>query len=144
MVILDNRITGMTGHQQNPATGFDIYNQPAPQLNLEQLCESTGAHVVVQNPMEMDRLEAVLKEELNRDGVSVVIARYPCALLDKRRRTPARALGCRNCGACMRLGCPAIERTDKGVTINAALCNGCGLCVGMCAFGAITCGGDQQ
>lgn len=144
VVILDNRITGMTGHQQNPATGFDIYNQPAPQLNLEQLCESIGAHVVVQNPMEMDRLEAVLKEELNRDGVSVVIARYPCALLDKRRRTPARVLGCRNCGACMRLGCPAIERTDKGVTINAALCNGCGLCVGMCAFGAITCGGDQQ
>ena len=142
VVILDNRITGMTGHQQNPATGFDIYNQPAPQLNLEKLCESIGAHVAVQNPMDMDALEKTLKAELERDGVSVVIARYPCALLDKRPKKPAKVLGCRNCGACMRLGCPAIERDEKGVRINAALCNGCGLCVGQCAFGAITCGGD--
>ena len=144
VVILDNRITGMTGHQQNPATGFDIYNQPAPQLNLEQLCESIGAHVAVENPMDMDTLEKVLKEELQRDGVSVVIARYPCALLDKRRHTPAHVTGCRNCGACMRLGGPAIERDKEGVHINAALCNGCGLCVGQCAFGAISCGGDRQ
>ena len=142
VVILDNRITGMTGHQQNPATGFDIYNQPAPQLNLEALCETIGAHVVVENPMEMDKLENALKEELDRDGVSVVIARYPCALLDKRRHTPAKVSGCRNCGACMRLGCPAIEREAGGVRINAALCNGCGLCVGQCPFGAISCGGD--
>ncbi len=143
VVILDNRITGMTGHQQNPATGFDIYNQPAPQLNLEALCETIGAHVAVVNPMQMDELEKVLKEELNRDGVSVVIARYPCALLDKRRHPAAKVTGCRNCGACIRLGCPAIERGESGVRINAALCNGCGLCVGMCAFGAISCGGDQ-
>ena len=143
VVILDNRITGMTGHQQNPATGFDIYNQPAPQLNLEKLCETIGAHVVVENPMDMPALEKALREELNRDGVSVVIARYPCALLDKRRHPAAKVSGCRNCGACMRLGCPAIERGENGVRINAALCNGCGLCVSMCAFGAISCGGDQ-
>ena len=91
----------------------------------------------------LDELEKVLKEELNRDGVSVVIARYPCALLDKRRHPAAKVTGCRNCGACMRLGCPAIERGEGGVRINAALCNGCGLCVSMCAFGAISCGGDQ-
>ena len=144
VVILDNRITGMTGHQQNPATGFDIYNQPAPQLNLEALCEAIGAHVVVENPMDMDALEKVLKEELNRDGVSVVIARYPCALLDKRKPIPAKVSGCRNCGACMKLGCPAIERDADGVHINAALCNGCGLCVGQCPFGAISCGGDRK
>ena len=144
VIILDNRITGMTGHQQNPATGFDIHGNPAPQLNLEAVCEAVGAHVRVVNPMQMKDMEQALREETQRDGVSVIIARYPCALLDKRPKQPCTIADCHRCGACLRLGCPALERgADGAVRVNAALCNGCGLCKQMCAFGCIT-GGDEK
>jgi len=145
VIILDNRITGMTGHQQNPATGFDIHGNPAPQLNLEAVCEAVGAHVRVVNPMQMKDMEQALREETQRDGVSVIIARYPCALLDKRPKQPCTIADCHRCGACLRLGCPALERgADGAVRVNAALCNGCGLCKQMCAFGCITGGGEKQ
>ena len=145
VIILDNRITGMTGHQQNPATGFDIHGNPAPQLNLEAVCEAVGAHVRVFNPMQMKDMEQALREETQRDGVSVIIARYPCALLDKRPKQPCTIADCHRCGACLRLGCPALERgADGAVRVNAALCNGCGLCKQMCAFGCITGGGEKQ
>ena len=145
VIILDNRITGMTGHQQNPATGFDIHGNPAPQLNLEAVCEAVGAHVRVVNPMRMKDMEQALCEETQRDGVSVIIARYPCALLDKRPKQPCTIADCHRCGACLRLGCPALERgADGAVRVNAALCNGCGLCKQMCAFGCITGGGEKQ
>ena len=145
VIILDNRITGMTGHQQNPATGFDIHGNPAPQLNLEAVCEAVGAHVRVVNPMQMKDMEQALREETQRDGVSVIIARYPCALLDKRPKQPCTIADCHCCGACLRLGCPALERgADGAVRVNAALCNGCGLCKQMCAFGCITGGGEKQ
>ena len=145
VIILDNRITGMTGHQQNPATGFDIHGNPAPQLNLEAVCEAVGAHVRVVNPMQMKDMEQALREETQRDGVSVIIARYPCALLDKRPKQPCTIADCHHCGACLRLGCPALERgADGAVRVNAALCNGCGLCKQMCAFGCITGGGEKQ
>lgn len=145
VIILDNRITGMTGHQQNPATGFDIHGNPAPQLNLEAVCEAVGAHVRVVNPMQIKDMEQALREETQRDGVSVIIARYPCALLDKRPKQPCTIADCHRCGACLRLGCPALERgADGAVRVNAALCNGCGLCKQMCAFGCITGGGEKQ
>ena len=145
VIILDNRITGMTGHQQNPATGFDIHGNPAPQLNLEAVCEAVGAHVRVVNPMQMKDMEQALREETQRDGVSVISARYPCALLDKRPKQPCTIADCHRCGACLRLGCPALERgADGAVRVNAALCNGCGLCKQMCAFGCITGGGEKQ
>ena len=145
VIILDNRITGMTGHQQNPATGFDIHGNPAPQLNLEAVCEAVGAHVRVVNPLQMKDMEQALREETQRDGVSVIIARYPCALLDKRPKQPCTIADCHRCGACLRLGCPALERgADGAVRVNAALCNGCGLCKQMCAFGCITGGGEKQ
>ncbi|MDD3920694.1 MAG: indolepyruvate ferredoxin oxidoreductase subunit alpha [Eubacteriales bacterium] len=138
VLILDNRITGMTGHQQNPASGKDIHGNPAPAVNLEKLCESCGVeHVRVVDPFDLKATEQALREETARDAVSVVIARRPCALLDKTVRPPYIIDGCKNCGACMKLSCPAIERREKHVVINPALCIGCGMCEQVCPFGAI-------
>ena len=138
VLILDNRITGMTGHQQNPATGLDIHNQPAPAVDLEALCKSCGVnHVAVVDPFDVKSVEKALREETARDEVSVIIARRPCALLIRDNPPPYVIEGCKNCGACMKLSCPAIERQAKQVVINPALCIGCGMCAQVCAFGAI-------
>ncbi|MBQ4073676.1 MAG: indolepyruvate ferredoxin oxidoreductase subunit alpha [Clostridia bacterium] len=142
-IILDNRITGMTGHQQNPATGKDILGDPAPQLNLEALCESIGAHVRVCDPHNLSEFNQVLKEELAADHVSVIIARRPCALLDKTKKETCYIDDCRNCGTCMKLGCPALQRKKNSVTIDHTLCVGCGLCKQVCPFKAIK-GGQYE
>ena len=142
VLILDNRITGMTGHQQNPASGKDIHGNPAPAVNLEKLCESCGVeHVTVVDPFDLKAMEKVLREETARDEVSVIIARRPCALLDKTARPIFEIEGCKNCGACMKLSCPAIERRESHVIINPTLCNGCGMCAQVCPFHAIREGG---
>ena len=141
-VILDNRITGMTGHQQNPASGKNILGDPAPQLNLEKLCESIGAVVRVCDPQNLKEFTEILKEETAADHVSVVIARRPCALLDKRKKEPCHIADCRNCLSCMKLGCPALQRKKDSVTIDHTLCVGCGLCKQVCPFGAIQ-GGEE-
>jgi len=141
VVILDNRITGMTGHQQNPASGMDIHNQPAPQLNIEKLVESCGVQdITIVDPFDLKATEQALKAAVARREVSVVIARRPCALLDKTPKTPYVIDGCKGCGACMKLSCPAIERHGKLVQINPALCNGCGMCAQVCPFHAIKSG----
>ena len=145
VVILDNRITGMTGHQQNPASGKDIHGEPAPMLDLEALARACGVQsVVVVDPFDLKALEQALREETAREAVSVVIARRPCALLDKAAKTPLVIEGCRNCGACMKLSCPAIERGPGGVRINPALCIGCGMGAQVCPFKAIKEGGQAQ
>ena len=136
-VILDNRITGMTGHQQNPASGKNILGEPAPQLNLVALCEAIGATVRVCDPHDLKQFTQILKEETQADHVSVVIARRPCVLLDKRKKEPCHIDACHNCGACMKLGCPALIKTEKGVVIDRTLCVGCGLCKQVCPFNAI-------
>lgn len=141
IVIVDNSTTGMTGHQPNPATGFNIYFEPAPQLDLEALCRSVGVQdVAVVDPFDTKATEAALKHALDFDGVSVVICRRPCVLLSKKYLKPALAIdreSCKSCGLCLKLGCPAIVKTAEGMTIDETLCNGCDLCASLCPFNAI-------
>lgn len=145
VIIADNSITGMTGHQHNPSTGFDIYGNPAPQLNLEKLCESMGIeHVRVVDPFNVKELEKVLKEETARDELSVVISRRPCALIVKQPGVPFNCdeSACRNCGLCMKIGCPAIIKTESGVRVDPTQCVGCGMCANVCPFGALKVKGE--
>ena len=124
---MDNRTTAMTGHQNNPANGLNIYGEPAPELNLTKLCESIGAHVETVDPYDLKEFERVIRQETARESVSVVIAKRPCALLKKKKVVACKVTACRNCGSCMAIGCPAIIRGEGGVHIDDTLCVGCGL-----------------
>lgn len=141
VIILDNSITGMTGHQQNPTTGYNIKGDPASKISLEALCEAIGVRrVSVVDPNELELLEKTIKEELAAEEPSVIITRRPCALLKTVKAKPALFIShnqCTGCRACMRIGCPAIRFADKKASIDATLCVGCDLCVGLCRFGAI-------
>ena len=138
VIILDNSITGMTGHQNNPVNGKTITGDPTVAVNLEALCSAVGVkHVVVVDCNDLKELERVIKEESDRDEVSVIIARTPCMLLNKEIKKPYIVSDCKNCGACLKLGCPAIEKKEKNVVINRELCTACGLCASLCKFSAI-------
>ena len=141
VLILDNSITGMTGHQNNPANGKNIYGDPAAAVDLEALCHSVGIdRVTVINPGDLAETERVIKEELAADAPSVIICRKPCALLKTVKHNPPFKVNkdkCKTCKACMKIGCPAISITDGKAQIDNTLCVGCGLCTQMCRFGAI-------
>ncbi|MDO5022878.1 MAG: thiamine pyrophosphate-dependent enzyme, partial [Eubacteriales bacterium] len=134
VIVLDNRITAMTGHQPNQATGKDIYGNDAPEINIEKLCSAIVANTRVLNPMDIKNFDDVLKEELEFDGVSVIVAKYPCALLPNQKKTPYKVDNCKNCKRCLQLGCPAIIPEENGVYVDNTLCNGCGLCASVCPF----------
>lgn len=146
VIIVDNSTTGMTGHQPNPTTGFNVRGEIAPQLDVVKLCEAIGVPSVrVVDPFSMKKLEQTIMEESEKDVPSVIIARRPCALLVKKKTAPCaiNTDKCRKCGMCMKIGCPAILKAENGqVSIDASLCNGCGLCKEMCHFGAIE-GGER-
>ncbi len=142
VVILDNSITGMTGHQQNPTTGLDIRLQPAPTLDLEALCAAIGVRSIrVVDPADTFASQKVLAEELAKPEVSVVIARRPCALIPTGKGTERAVVDyekCTKCGACLRLMCPALTPgADGKPVVDPDTCNGCGLCIGVCRFGAL-------
>ncbi len=145
VIILDNSITGMTGHQENPTTGRNIKGDPAAKVDLEDLCRALGIERVrVVDPYDLKNTEKVLKEELASDEASVIISRRPCALLKYVKSKPAIKVDadkCRTCKACMKIGCPAISIKDGKAQIDSSLCTGCGVCSQLCAFGAL--GGNE-
>ncbi len=136
VIILDNSITGMTGHQQNPTTGYNIKGDPAGKIDLEALCRSMGfERVRVVDPYDLAQCEAVIKEELAAKAPSVIISRRPCALLKYVKRKPSLRVDtdkCIGCKSCMRIGCPAISIKDGKARVDETLCVGCGVCTQLC------------
>ena len=141
VIILDNSITGMTGHQQNPTTGYSLRGEPASKVDLEALCRAVGIdRVRVVDPYNLAECEAAVKQELAADEPSVIISRRPCVLLKSvKTGAPLRVdpEKCRACRRCMRLGCPSLSFHDGKAVIDATLCTGCHVCDQLCAFDAI-------
>ena len=141
VIILDNSITGMTGHQQNPTTGYNIKGDPAGKIDLEALCRSMGfERVVVVDPYDLEECDRVLKEELAAKEPSVIISRRPCALLKYVKHKKPLLVDkdkCVGCKSCMRLGCPAISIKGGKAAIDVTLCVGCGVCQQLCKFDAL-------
>ncbi len=140
-IILDNSITGMTGHQQNPTTGYTIKGDPTAAVSLEKLCESVGINRVrVVDPYDIPAVQFVLREELAAEEPSVIISRRPCALLKYVKHEPSYKIDrekCTGCKVCLGIGCPAISVRDKKASIDDTQCVGCGVCESLCRFGAI-------
>ncbi len=147
VIILDNSITGMTGHQQNPTTGYNIKGDPAAKISLEKVCEAMGIRrVQVVDPYDLKTCDRVLKEELAAKEPSVIISRRPCALLKYVKHNPPFTVvsdKCRGCKSCMKIGCPAISIKNGKAVVDQTLCVGCGLCSSLCAFDAFDKGGDK-
>ena len=142
VLILDNSTTGMTGHQDHAATGKTLKGEVVPAINVYELCKAMGIeHVVEVNAFDITELEKIVKEEVARDAVSVIITKSPCVLL-KGNVFPYKCKPveekCKKCGACLKPGCPALtKKPDGSIAIDDTMCNGCGLCEQMCKFDAI-------
>ena len=141
VIILDNSITGMTGHQQNPTTGFNLKGDPAAKINLENLCKAVGINRVrVVDPYNLAECNEAVKEELAAAEPSVIISRRPCALLKYvKHEKPLKVDSdkCKSCKMCMQIGCPAISMIDGKAKIDNTLCTGCGVCMQLCKFDAL-------
>ena len=141
VIIVDNSITGMTGHQHNPTTGYNIKGDPATKIDLESLCKALGINRVrVVDPYNLKETETAIREEVAAEEPSVIISRRPCALLKYVKAKPALEIDkekCRSCKACMKIGCPAISMKDGKTHIDATQCVGCEVCEQLCAFDAI-------
>ena len=141
VIILDNSITGMTGHQQNPTTGKNLRGEPAGKVNLEALCRALGFNrVVVIDPYDLAESERVILEELEAEEPSIIISRRPCVMIKGTVHAPAIKPNldkCVGCKQCMKIGCPAISVKDKKVCIDTTLCIGCKVCSQMCKLGAL-------
>lgn len=141
VIVLDNSITGMTGHQQNPTTGYNIKGDPAAAVDLEALCKAVGIRrVTVVDPYDLKEVTRVLKEELAAEEPSVIISRRPCALLKYVKHKPALQVEpekCIGCKSCLGIGCPAISLREGKAVIDGTQCVGCGVCTSLCPKGAI-------
>ena len=140
-IILDNSITGMTGHQQNPTTGYNIKGEPAAAVSLEKLCEAVGINnVFVVDPYDLDDCYTNISKALSLNAPAVVISRRPCALLKTVKHNPPLKVNkdkCKSCKMCMKIGCPAISMKDGKAEIDFTQCLGCNVCSQLCKFGAI-------
>ena len=141
VIILDNSTTGMTGHQQNPTTGFNLKGDPCTKIDLEALCRSVGIRRVrVIDPYDLEQCDKAIKEEVGCGEPSVIISRRPCALLKTVKHpgpisvNSAKCIGCR---ACMKIGCPAISIVNKKAVIDQTQCVGCNVCAQLCRQSAI-------
>ena len=147
VIILDNSITGMTGHQQNPTTGYNIKGDPAGKIDLESLCRAVGINRIrVVDPYDLEACEKALREELAANEPSVIISRRPCVLLKYvKPKTPLEVdrEKCKGCKKCMKFGCPAISIHNGKAAIDKTLCIGCEVCTQLCSFGAIGNGGNE-
>ena len=141
VIILDNSITGMTGHQQNPTTGYNLKGDPCTKIDLESLCRSVGIRRVrVVDPYDLKQCEEAVKEELSAAEPSVIISRRPCALLKYVKHKAPLAVNkdkCIGCKSCMKIGCPAISVADGKARVDNTLCVGCGVCQQLCRFDAL-------
>ena len=141
VMILDNSTTGMTGHQDHAATGKTLMGEPTNAIDIPNLCRAIGVKNVVEvNAFDIKTLEKVIKEEVAKDEVSVIITKTPCVLLDKSKKPVyiAHPDKCKKCGMCMKPGCPAMTKnTDGTIRIDDTMCTGCGLCETLCKFDAI-------
>jgi indolepyruvate ferredoxin oxidoreductase alpha subunit len=142
VIIMDNSSTGMTGHQDHAATGKTLKGEVVPAINIYELCKSLGIkNVTKADVFDLESFEKIVKEEVAKDEVSVIIACGPCALL-KGMKFPnvcvPNSEKCKKCGACLKPGCPALTKNEDGtISIDETMCNGCGLCMRTCPFGAI-------
>ena len=144
VMILDNSTTGMTGHQDHAATGKTLMGETVPAINIFNLCKAMGIeHVYEVDAFNTAELEALIKREVARDEVSIIITKAPCALLKtniSKKKCYMIPENCKKCGMCLVPGCPAITKDDNGnIRIDDTMCNGCGLCMQRCKFGAIGC-----
>ena len=141
VIIVDNSITGMTGHQQNPTTGYNLKGDPCAKIDLETLCRAVGIkRVRVVDPYDLAQCDAAIKEELAAQEPSVIISRRPCALLKYvKHKAPlaVEAEKCVGCKSCMKIGCPAISIVDGKAKVDATQCVGCGVCEQLCKFDAL-------
>ena len=141
VIVLDNSITGMTGHQQNPTTGKNLYGDPAGRVDLEALARAMGINRVrVVDPYNIAECETAVREELEVSEPSLIISRRPCALLKEVKHNPPLVVDqdkCKSCKMCMKIGCPAISMKGGKAKIDTTLCVGCGVCSQMCKFGAL-------
>ncbi len=142
VMILDNSTTGMTGHQDHAATGKTLKGEIVPAINIYELCKAMGIeHVTEVDAFDTEKLEKVVREEVARDAVSVIITKAPCVLLKgnvfPNKCKPVEDV-CKKCGMCLKPGCPALTKNPDGtISIDETMCNGCGLCQQLCKFGAI-------
>ena len=147
VMILDNSTTGMTGHQAHAATGKTLMGEATDAIDIPGLCRAMGIKNVVEvNAFDIATLEKVVKEEVAKDEVSVIITKSPCVLLDKSKKPTYIEIPdkCKKCGMCMKPGCPAMAKNPDGtITIDQTMCTGCGLCATLCKFDAIKKAGDN-
>lgn len=149
-IILDNRITGMTGHQENPGTGYTLMGEVAEQVDIVKICKAIGVkHIEIVNPLKLNEVKAAIDKAMSTDEPIVIITKYPCVLkkskqdeIDeyglKRAKCVVDSNACKECKLCLKAGCPAVSfKKGTGAIIDETMCVGCDVCLQICPFDAI-------